>query len=351
MAERRAQSKYYPPDWDPSKGSVNTFVGQHPLRDRARKLGEGILIVRFELPFNIWCGGCNAHIALGVRFNAEKKQIGKYYSTPILSFRMKCHLCSNWFEIQTDPKTSNYIVTSGARRKNQEYSTEDIQLTTLVDETERKSLDTDPMYRLEHGIKDTSKAAAIQTTIEDIIALSDSRKDNFDLNSMLRKKFRSEKTVLKAEAAEKQEFQQRKGLSIPVVSSIPKDSIEAHKAFNSIYSSFASSSSSSSTSNSSTVPASVQLKKIEAQSIFANAERAKAKATTQISTASSISTSTSTSTSTSANSNALAALERMKAAGVKISQKRAFNEPSSLLVSSSISNNIFSKSLVEKRKL
>ena len=27
-----------------------------------------------------------------------------YYTTPILSFRMKCHLCDNWFVIQTDPK-------------------------------------------------------------------------------------------------------------------------------------------------------------------------------------------------------------------------------------------------------
>jgi hypothetical protein len=40
----------------------------------------------------------------GVRFNAEKKKVGMYYTTPILSFRMKCHLCDNWFVIQTDPK-------------------------------------------------------------------------------------------------------------------------------------------------------------------------------------------------------------------------------------------------------
>ena len=49
-------------------------------------------------------GTCNAHIGMGVRYNAEKKKIGKYYSTPIFSFRCKCHLCSGWFEIQTDPQ-------------------------------------------------------------------------------------------------------------------------------------------------------------------------------------------------------------------------------------------------------
>ncbi|WFD06711.1 galactose-6-sulfurylase [Malassezia vespertilionis] len=31
--------------------------------------------------------GCNAHIGQGVRFNAEKKQVDSYYSTPIWSFR------------------------------------------------------------------------------------------------------------------------------------------------------------------------------------------------------------------------------------------------------------------------
>lgn len=37
------------------------------------------------------------------RYNAEKKKIGMYYSTPVYQFRMKCHLCNNHFEIKTDP--------------------------------------------------------------------------------------------------------------------------------------------------------------------------------------------------------------------------------------------------------
>lgn len=41
---------------------------------------------------------------MGVRYNAEKKKIGNYYSTPIYSFRCKCHLCDGWFEIHTDPQ-------------------------------------------------------------------------------------------------------------------------------------------------------------------------------------------------------------------------------------------------------
>lgn len=53
---------------------------------------------------NSFSGTCDSHIGMGVRYNAEKKKIGSYYSTPIFSFRCKCHLCSGWFEIQTDPK-------------------------------------------------------------------------------------------------------------------------------------------------------------------------------------------------------------------------------------------------------
>lgn len=74
MAERKAVNKWLPSDFDPAKhGSVNGYHKSHHLRERARKLDQGILIVRFELPFNIWCLGCNNHIGMGVRYNAEKK--------------------------------------------------------------------------------------------------------------------------------------------------------------------------------------------------------------------------------------------------------------------------------------
>lgn len=98
-------NKYYPPDYDPKTApTLNAYRGVHALGARAKDVDKGILVVRFELPYNVWCGTCGSHIGAGVRYNAQKRRVGNYYSTPVWAFRCKCHLCGGWFEIRTDPK-------------------------------------------------------------------------------------------------------------------------------------------------------------------------------------------------------------------------------------------------------
>jgi len=118
LAAARADNFYYPPDHDPRKGSRNTQLGQHHLRERAARLAsEGILVVRFELPFTCFCGGCGRALGQGLRFNADKKQVGSYHSTKVWEFRMSVPCCGTRLVVRTDPKNGDFEVVSGGRRR------------------------------------------------------------------------------------------------------------------------------------------------------------------------------------------------------------------------------------------
>lgn len=131
----QADNFYYPPGWDPSKGSLNKvraggqegtaaaaarrprpswlpacsppacparpaaavqFQGSHgALGDRARKLkSEGILVIRFEMPFNVWCAGCN-HLIGKVRPRVVPSDHGLRCSSLLHSMRCTLDCCSS----------------------------------------------------------------------------------------------------------------------------------------------------------------------------------------------------------------------------------------------------------------
>ena len=46
--------RFFPTEWFFLAHSPVIYIGKHALGDRARKIDQGILITRFELPFNIW---------------------------------------------------------------------------------------------------------------------------------------------------------------------------------------------------------------------------------------------------------------------------------------------------------
>lgn len=193
LAAARADNFYYPPEWSPKKGSLNKFHGQHALRERARKIDQGILIIRFEMPFNIWCGGCNSMIAKGVRFNAEKKQVGNYYSTKIWSFTMKTACCKHEIVIQTDPKNCLYVIISGAQRKNEDFDVEDAETFALPSDEVKGKL-SDPFYRLEHQEEDLQKKKEAEPWLVRLQKVSDSRhSDDYILNRGLRDRLRGHK--------------------------------------------------------------------------------------------------------------------------------------------------------------
>ncbi|KAK2817444.1 hypothetical protein Q5P01_025635 [Channa striata] len=218
MGERKGTNKYYPPDFDPAKhGSLNGYHKTHALRERARKLSQGILIIRFEMPYNIWCDGCKNHIGMGVRYNAEKKKVGNYYTTPIYRFRMKCHLCVNYIEMQTDPATCDYVIVSGAQRKEERWDMAENEQILTTERTEKEKLETDAMFKLDHGGKDKEKLAKALPSLSEIQDYQSGWKDDFQLNSALRRKFRTEKKVLAEQEEKDNAVRMRTNLSIPLL--------------------------------------------------------------------------------------------------------------------------------------
>ncbi|XP_008853658.1 coiled-coil domain-containing protein 130 [Nannospalax galili] len=218
MGERKGVNKYYPPDFNPEKhGSLNRYHNSHPLRERARKLSQGILVIRFEMPYNIWCDGCKNHIGMGVRYNAEKKKVGNYYTTPIYRFRMKCHLCVNYIEMQTDPANCDYVIVSGAQRKEERWDMEDNEQVLTTEHEKKEKLETDAMFRLEHGEADRSVMKKALPTLSHIQEAQNAWKDDFALNSMLRRRFREKKKAVQEEEERDQALQAKASLSIPLV--------------------------------------------------------------------------------------------------------------------------------------
>lgn len=141
------------------------------------------------MPYNIWCEGCNNHIGTGVRYNAEKSKTGKYYSTTTYKFRMKCHLCENYIEMETDPQNLDYKILSGARRQERRWDpTQNEQI--VPDKEVSAKLADDPMFRLEHGVVDRNKKERVSTVLEKLESLQGRWKEDYHFNKVLRQKFR-----------------------------------------------------------------------------------------------------------------------------------------------------------------
>ncbi|XP_045467483.1 coiled-coil domain-containing protein 130 homolog [Harmonia axyridis] len=224
MGERKGTNKYYPPDYNPKVGGLNKFLGTHALRERARKISQGIIIIRFEMPYNIWCEGCNNHIGMGVRYNAEKTKVGMYYTTPVYQFKMKCHLCDNHFIIKTDPGNLDYLILSGARR--QENRWDPLQNEQVVPETKetQKRLFDDSMFKLEHGSKDVSTAESAKPRLLQLLDRNESVwADSYSANQRLRQVFREKSKELKSSAAEDKALLEKSSLDIRLVAETAED--------------------------------------------------------------------------------------------------------------------------------
>lgn len=241
--------RYVPPDVE-GVLSANQVSRKHALGNRASKLkSDGVLTVRFEMPFAVWCDACETQhhqrrptiIGQGVRFNAEKKKIGSYYSTPLYAFRMRHPACGGWIEIQTDPKNTAYVVVSGGRQRDtgegKSLAADDslvgsgsgsgsgLLVTTPGEREAQREL---AFSTLEKTIEDRAALAAAKERI-DAIGEASARQwdDPYARNQKLRNAFRVGRKQRERDAEVTETLKEKMGLGIEL---LPESEEDARRA-------------------------------------------------------------------------------------------------------------------------
>lgn len=221
--------RYVPPEHE-GVISGNKLHGKHALGSRANKISQGILTVRFEMPYPIWCTTCPKPtiIGQGVRFNAEKKKVGNYHSTPIFSFRMKHVSCGGWIEIRTDPKNTAYVVTEGARKRDTgEDKVEEGDIKILTQE-EREELRNNAFAALEGKVADKMQLEQSKERLEELQDLSEQRwEDPYEQNRRLRKSFREGRKAREKDAVATATLQDKMSLGLDI---LPENENDARRA-------------------------------------------------------------------------------------------------------------------------
>ena len=222
--------RYVPPDLEGTI-SANAAQKKHALGARASKLAShGILTVRFEMPFPIWCGTCSKPtiIGQGVRFNAEKKKVGNYYSTPIWSFRMRHPACGGSIEIRTDPKNTAYVVHEGATKQDtgEDRLREGDQV--IMTEEEREALRSNAFASLEKTIDDREQLKRATLRIEDLAEISARQWDDpYAQNQRLRASFRVGRKAREVEGAKTEALKDKMSLGIDLLPASEEDTRRA----------------------------------------------------------------------------------------------------------------------------
>ncbi|KAM7224106.1 DUF572 domain containing protein [Rhypophila decipiens] len=227
--------RYVPPDQE-GVISGNALNKKHPLGARASKLAsQGILTVRFEMPFAVWCSHCPAPtiIGQGVRFNAEKKRVGYYHSSPIFSFRIKHNVCGGEIEIRTDPQNTRYVVVSGGKARDTGSEEKDDSLVktgvfAIPTPEERADLRESAFGKLEKTIADREQLEDARQRINELQDTAHRQwEDPYAQNSRLRKAFRVGRHEREKEAVRTEDLRDRMSLGIELLPGTEEDARRA----------------------------------------------------------------------------------------------------------------------------
>ncbi|KAF1918730.1 hypothetical protein BDU57DRAFT_119157 [Ampelomyces quisqualis] len=163
MSERKVLTKYYPPDFDPSKIT----------RQRGPKnAGPKLQTVRLMAPFSMKCTHCGEFIYKGRKFNARKETTEeKYYNITIFRFYIRCTRCSGEITFKTDPKNMDYECEKGAKRNFEPWRESKLAEETeeeRLDRLEKEEAERDAMKELETKVLDAKTEMAIADALDEI---------------------------------------------------------------------------------------------------------------------------------------------------------------------------------------
>ena len=178
------------------------------------------------MPFAIWCTTCPkpSIIGQGVRFNAEKKKVGNYHSTPIFSFRMKHVACGGSIEIRTDPKNTAYVVTEGAKKRDTGDDVIREGDMVIRSEEEREKIKNDAFAALEGRVEEKNQMVTDKSRIEDLYKNKEKDwNDPYAASKKLRKSFRIERKVWQQNEERTEDLRDRMSLGIELLDENEED--------------------------------------------------------------------------------------------------------------------------------
>ena len=222
--------RYLPPDLEgtTTANKLNNKRAPGTLRK------DGTQTVRFEMPYAVWCHTCNPHaiIGQGVRFNAEKKKAGSYYSTPIWSFRIRHPACGGSIEIRTDPKNTAYVVVEGGKARDygepEDRVREGENGIPILTAEERERRREDAFARLEGQVEEKAQVKDNSKRIGELYESNDRDWDDpWTANKRLRDKNRLERKIRKKEEEKDEALKERLGTDMNLLPETEGDAVRA----------------------------------------------------------------------------------------------------------------------------
>ena len=157
MGERKGQSKYYPPDFDPTR---------LPKQDTRR--GHK---VRMMMPMSVQCNTCAEYIYNGKKFNATIEPADEaYLGIKIWRLTVRCPKCANAISMKTDPQNCDYICESGATRNFEPWRQFNLELAEK--DEERDDARKDVMKDLEAKQYDATKEMDQLNRLDELVSMS-----------------------------------------------------------------------------------------------------------------------------------------------------------------------------------